>query len=58
MSNLLEFIGIEILHWFGYFLLWVCILYKRNEDSKIEIFSEDWYFLFLIFLSAALLLTL
>jgi hypothetical protein len=58
MNNILEFIGIEILHWFGYFLLWTCIFYKRNEESKIKLFSEDWQFLFVLFIIAAVLLNL
>jgi hypothetical protein len=34
-----------ILNLIGGFLIWNSIYWNRNEDSKIKIYSKDWWFI-------------
>ena len=45
----------HLLHIIGYFLIWVAINHKRNEDS-IKLGTKDWLYLLFLIVVAGLLL--
>jgi hypothetical protein len=45
-----------ILNTIGVFLIWICVDFKRNEESEIKPFSKDWWIVFAMILVANVLL--
>jgi hypothetical protein len=43
--------------WIGFSIIFFAINYKRNEDCMIKLFTKDWFFLVILIITAAFLLT-
>jgi hypothetical protein len=45
-----------VLHIIGTFFIWMCIGWKRTEESEIKIFSKDWWLVVITLIISLILL--
>ena len=46
----------HVIHIVGYIVTWAAVQYKRNEGSRIELISKDWFIILVLIAVAQIFL--